>query len=342
MSRVRKSCFRIISTVLFVCMSHLLHSSYPIEPPHTEGYLRVSEKHQIFYATYGNPKGVPIVVLHGGPGLGCNDALTRFFDLTRWHVVMFDQRGAMRSTPFASMDENTTQHSIEDIERLRKHLNIKQWAIFGWSWGSCLALAYGQSYPDTCLGFVLQGIFLGRDQDIRFFKDMTLSKKAYDEFLPVIPKEERHDLPTACYSRIMNPNPDTHMGIAKALMRYQFASAPSPTDPEVVESVLKNEQFVLSFMRAFLHYAYHGCFLKPDQILSNIQRVDHLPAVIVHGTADTVCFPEQAHLLHSRWKKSTLWMIDGAGHSQKEPSIADAIVAATNLLRSQLAQNNER
>ncbi len=308
---------------------------YPISEPREEGYLQVSAKHQIFYAVYGNPDGIPVVVLHGGPGLGCSNELSRFFDLTRWNVIMFDQRGAMRSRPFACMEENTTEYSISDIEALREHLKIPRWVVFGGSWGSCLGLLYGQKHPQACLGFILRGIFLGREEDITFFKNMgKASPSTYLELLSHLEEEERKDLPLACYQRIMNPDSNVHMDIARALMRYQMMNS---SDSSQMEEVLQNDQFVLSFMRSFLHYAVHLCFLEPNQILSQMERIHHLPAIIVHGSSDAICATEQAILLHSYWKRSELWIIEGAGHSWDEPKIANALVRASDSFMMRLS-----
>lgn len=318
-------------TLGITCFSNAANlSPYPIESPSSEGYLQVSEKHQIYYAAYGNPDGIPVVILHGGPGIGCSDSLTRFFDLNNWYVIMFDQRGAMRSKPFACMEENTTAHSISDIETLRKYFEIDKWVLFGGSWGSCLALSYGEAHPEACLGFILRGIFLGRDEDIRLFKDIeTKSTEAYREFITNIPEEELDHLPEACYRRIMDPDPQAHMSMARAIISYMGQIDTPPAPPKKMEMVLKNDRFVLSQARALLHYLINGCFLEPNQILSRIDRIAHLPAILIHGSSDTVCFPEQARLLHANWDRSLLWMIDGAGHSTDDPAIASALVEAT-------------
>lgn len=303
---------------------------YSVEVPITKGHLQVSEKHQIYYATYGNPNGIPIVVLHGGPGIGCSDEYSRFFDLNKWYVIMFDQRGAMRSQPFACMEDNTTQHSVADIEKLRIHLGIQRWVVFGHSWGSCLALVYGQSYSAACLGFILEGIFLGRDKDISFFRDMgKVSPSAYADFLTNIPHEEWNDIPQACFQRLMDSNPDVHMCMARALMRYQLLHTKNPPNSEIIEKILKDDHFILSFMRAFVHYAIHHCFLQPNQVLAHLNQIDHLPCTIVHGSLDIVCPREQASLLHKNWPNSELWIINGAGHSLKEESIAKALIQET-------------
>jgi len=303
---------------------------YSIEAPISEGFLQVSEKHEIYYATYGNPNGVPVVILHGGPGIGCSDEYSRFFDLNYWHVIMFDQRGAMRSKPFACMEENTTQHSVTDIESLRIHLGIQQWVVFGHSWGSCLALIYGQSYPESCLGFILEGTFLGRDKDISFFRDMgKVSAGAYADFLANIPLEEQNDVPKTCYQRLMDSDPNIHMSMARALMRYQLLNTNNPPSAEIIQKILSDDRFILSFIRAFVHYAIHQCFLQPNQVLENVSKISHLPCIIVHGSLDTVCPLEQSALLHESWQNSELWIIEGAGHSCREPTITNALVEAT-------------
>lgn len=304
--------------------------SYPVETPRTEGYLQVSEQHQLYYATYGNPEGKPVVILHGGPGVGCKNEYTALFDLKYWHVVMFDQRGAMRSIPFASMEENTPQNSIADIEALRKHLGIKQWVVFGNSWGSCLALLYGQAHTESCLGFILEGMFLAREKDIGFFRDLgKYSPAAYAEFLTNIPEDEQNDVPKACHQRVMDPNPDVHMNMARALMRCLLLDSANPPSPEIIEKILSNDRYILSCMRAIAHYAYHGCFVQPNQVLENMPKIDHLPGIIVHGSQDTVNDPEQARLLHASWSNSQLSMVEGAGHSWQEPAITNALIQAT-------------
>jgi len=317
--------------LLLMSLSHLF--AFPISSPRTEGYLPVSQKHEIYYATYGNPEGTPVIVIHAGPGLGSTDEDTKFFDPDVWHIVMFDQRGARRSKPFASMEENTTQYSIHDIDILRKHLGIEQWFVFGGSWGSCLGLTYGEQYPENCLGFILRGVFLAREQDISFFKEMgKYSSVAYETLLTHFSLEEQANLPQSCYQKLMDPDPDTHKAMARALLRYSITHATTAPPTLQVEEMIKDDSFNVGFMRSFVHYAIHGCFLEPNQILARLHRIAHLPAIIVHGTHDTVCPPEQARALHQNWEKSELWMIEGCGHSSREPGIADALTKAIDLV----------
>jgi proline iminopeptidase len=308
------------------------HSLYPPAKPYQAGYLKVSELHSLYYAVYGNPKGIPVVLLHGGPGVGSSDAMTRFFDLDRWHVVMFDQRGALRSQPFTCMEENTPHHSVSDIEALREHLGIKQWMVFGGSWGSALAMLYGQAHPEKCLGFILRGIFLARKQDVHhvIYGMGKVFPEAYEPFVEYIPETERGDLLSAYHRRIMDPDPGVHLPAAKVCMRFDTICSTHLPNPEAVEKVLQNDKLVLSMMRAFLHYATNDFFLQPNQILANIGKVSHLPALIVHGRWDAVDLPEMAYLLFKRWENSDLWIVNQGGHTSNDPAIATALATATD------------
>ncbi|MCH9630444.1 MAG: Proline iminopeptidase [Chlamydiia bacterium] len=306
------------------------NSLYPIEKPREEGFLKVSELHEIFYATYGNPDGIPVVVLHGGPGFGCSDKMTKFFDLNLWNVVMFDQRGASRSKPFALMEENTPQHSVGDIEKLRKHLGIEKWVVFGGSWGSTLAALYGQEHYKHCLGFILRGVWLARKPDYMhlFYGMGKVFPEAYAPVVDYIPKEERHDLLTAYHRRFFDPDPEVHLPAAKVFMKFDLTCATHLPDSEFIEEALKNDTMLLGVARTFCQYAMNGFFLKPNQILSNMRKIAHLPAIIVQGRWDAICPPFMAYELHQSWKNSKLWMIPDGGHSANDPTIATALVAA--------------
>ena len=308
------------------------HPLYSVVRPREEGFLRVSERHALFYAVYGNPNGIPVVVLHGGPGAGCSDHLARFFDLERWNVVMFDQRGAMRSEPFCCMEENSSQHSIQDLETLRKHLGIEKWVVFGGSWGSTLGLLYGQEHPDRCLGFILRGIFLGREQDyLHLFYGMgKMFPEAYEPFLKYIPEEERHDLFSAYYRRIFDPDPAIHLPAARVFMQFDMICSTHLPDRTAVEKVVQNDRLILSMTRAFFHFAKHDFFIEPNQVLANMHRISHLPAIIIHGRWDAVDLPEMAYLLYQNWECSQLWMVSQGGHSANDPAIAAALATATD------------
>lgn len=305
---------------------------------HEQGYLKVSDLHEIYYETFGNPEGIPVVVLHGGPGAGCTPAMTRFFDLDTWYVVMLDQRGAMRSKPFACMEENSTQHIIHDLELLRNHLKIDRWACFGGSWGALLAVAYGQSHPDSCLGFVIRSIVLGREQDyLHTLYGMGESfPEAYAAFLAPFSDEEKRDLVSACYDKIIDPDPHVHMQMAKHFLKWvMHGTTPNP-DPAVIQSYLENEPMALSMERAFFHFAKHQFFLKENQLLSNMDKISHLPAFIIHGKDDFICKKEQAELLHKNWANSKLWILKDAGHAPVQPHFITAITEAIELLAKDL------
>lgn len=314
------------------------HALYPIIKPREEGYIQVSEIHSLFYATYGNSDGIPVVILHGGPGAGCDDSLSCFFDLSRWNVVMFDQRGAMRSHPFACMEENSPQHSINDIESLRNHLGIEKWMVFGGSWGSTLAILYGQAHPEQCIGFILRGIFLGREQDyLHVIYEMgKVFPEAYESFVNHIPIDERDDLLSACYTRVMDPDPEIHMPVARKFVQFDLACSTYLPNPEAVAKALQNDRLVLSMTRAFFYYSKHRFFLEPNQILTEMHKIAHIPAIIVHGRWDAICPLEMAHSLYSEWSNSILWIITKGGHSANDPAIATALATATDTFSEKL------
>ncbi len=307
--------------------------------PRQEGYLPVSEIHELFYALYGNPNGIPVVILHGGPGRGTNIQDCRFFDLDKYNVIVFDQRGAMRSKPYSCMEDNTTQNCIEDIEKLRKHLEIDQWIVFGGSWGSLLGVLYGQEHSNSCLGFILSGVLLGRPEDINFFKMEKGAEDVYEEFLLNFPEEERHDLLAACYKRAMDPDPAVRLEIARAFLRFRYMSINNFPSASRLKEILEDDRYVLSAGRTTLYYTAHQFFIGPNQVLSNMDRISHLPAIIVQGKADKATYPEQALLLHQGWKGSRLWMVD-AGHETADPILAEALYEAIRTLESELVDGD--
>lgn len=316
-------------------------TSNPTPNPIEKGFLKVSNIHELYYETFGNPEGIPIVVLHGGPGAGCNASMARFFDLSTWYVVMFDQRGAMRSKPFACMEENTTQDTLRDIERLKEHLGISQWACFGGSCGSLLALAYGQAYPESCLGFVVRSIFLGRKEDYShlLYKMGEFFPEAYEEFLRPFSREERLDLISSCYQKIIDPNPEIHLPIAKHYLKWVAHGITPVPNRAIIQSYLENDKLALSMERAFFHFAKHEFFLTENQILSNMDKISHLPAIIIHGQQDFICLQNQAELLHSNWLNSTQWIVENAGHAPIQPEFLLAITNGIELLAKQVTKN---
>lgn len=312
---------------------------YPIELPREEGDLQVSDKHTIHYALYGNPDGIPVIASHGGPGAGYFNAMTTAFDLEKWNVIMWDQRGAMRSTPFGVVEDNTPQNSISDMEKLREHLGVDTWVVFGGSWGSSLSMLYGEAHPDRCRAFILRGVWLCREQDYKhlFYGMGKVFPEAYDELLKHIPEEEHDDLITACYKRVMDSDPAVHLPTARIFMEYDSICATHLPNPEFVKVVNADDRVPVAVTRFFCHYAMNHFFLEDNQILDNMHEVEHIPAIIVHGRWDAICLPENAYLVHKHWSNSQLWMVPDGGHASGDPSIAAGLASATDYFVEELS-----
>jgi proline iminopeptidase len=304
--------------------------------PFNEGYLQVSDLHSIYYAEFGNPQGLPVVTVHGGPGSQCYASWTAFFDQQFYHIIMFDQRGAGRSKPFAEMNENNPQNSIEDMEKLRNHLAIDKWILFGGSYGSFLSILYGETHPERCFGFILRGIFLGRQQDYSylFYGMKSYYPEAWDEMVELFPEDERSDLISSFYTRIMDPDPSIHLAAARAFMRFDTYCAHLVTDAATIDNVDQDDISTLGIGRAFIYYAAHAFFIEENQILNNLHKVSHLPAIVVQGRYDLICPPQGAYDLYKQWPTSELWFISDAGHSSKEPGIAQGLKEASENMKS--------
>ena len=298
----------------------------PILPNH-QGMLEVGDGHTIYWEEVGNPQGVPVIFLHGGPGAGLSPQHRRFFDPRYYRIILFDQRGAGKSTPLGEWKHNTTQLLIEDIETLRIKFDIAQWLVFGGSWGSTLALAYGQAHPDRCLGFVLRGIFLCTASEIDWFLHgvEAFYPELYDEFVLPIPLEERGDLLKAYTSRMLSDNPARYWPAARAWSRFEGRRVFLLPQPEEAVS----DTLDLGVGRLESHYMANLGFLQEGQLLRDLPRIAHLPAVIVQGRYDVICPPVSAYRLHQAWPGSQLRMIADAGHGALESGIAAALVAAT-------------
>ncbi len=268
--------------------------------------------------------------------MGSSETDIKFFDVSRFNIIMFDQRGAGKSHPLACMEDNTSQQLIDDIEKLKNHLGIKQWLVFGSSWGSLLALIYGQQYPESCLGFILSGIFLGRPQDIRLFGDETEVPEAYNEFIQYFPKEESSDLFSATYTRIMNPDQNIHMPIAKAWLKYHIIRTSNPVpSAQKLEMILNNDNYCLSIARSVLYYGRHKLFLKPNEVIEEMHKISDIPGILIHGQLDINCLPEQAVILHNNWENSSLKVLESAAHSYNDIMTA-ALIEATNQFAEKL------
>ena len=308
---------------------------YPNTAPYEEGYLQVSDQHRLYYAQFGNPDGVPVLVVHGGPGFGCSPAWSSFFDLAFYRVIMFDQRGSARSTPAGEMNDNTPQHSVADMEALRVHLGVDKWLLFGGSWGSALSILYGETHPERVTGFVLRGVFLARQKDYEhlYYGMKRTFPDAWDEMVQVIPEEERTDLIKALYNRVMDPDPQVHLPVAHAFMRYDAICGTLLPNPALLDHQSKNDHSVINVTRAFMHYSINHFFMEEDQLLNDLDKIAHLPAIIVQGRYDMICLPEGAYELYKKWNNANLWFVADGAHFSSEPSIAKGLKEAMDQMK---------
>ncbi|HVJ54113.1 MAG TPA: prolyl aminopeptidase [Aliidongia sp.] len=305
----------------------------PIEP-FRSGRLPVDATHTLYWEESGNPQGVPVIFLHGGPGSGATPTHRRFFDPSFYRIVVFDQRGAGRSTPLASIQNNTTGHLVEDLESLRRHLGIERWLVFGGSWGSTLALAYGEAHPERCLGFVLRGIFLCRASEVDWFLHgmRFYFPEAWRSFTEHLPANERSDLLGNYYRRLTDPDPRVHMPAARAWSVYEGACSTLLPSPETV-SAFGEDRMALSLARIEAHFMKHAGFMPEADLLNNIGRLRRHPAIIVQGRYDTVCPIVTADELVRAWPEAEYAVVRDAGHSAMEPGIRLQLLAAVDRMK---------
>jgi proline iminopeptidase len=308
---------------------------YPEIEPYATGRLDLDNRHSMYWEQSGNPQGLPVLFLHGGPGAGASPTHRRFFDPEVYRIVIFDQRGSGRSTPLGSLDDNTTPHLIGDIETLRRHLGIETWVVFGGSWGSTLALAYGQTHPARCLAFVLRGIFLARESEIAWFVHgiRTVYPEAWRAFAAPIPENERGELLHAYHRRLVHPDPAVHLSYARAWSRYEGACSTLLPNPELVAH-FSSDSHALGLSRIEAHYFVNGSFLPPEGLLAGIDRIRRIPTVIVQGRYDMVCPIVTADELSRAWPEAEYTVIPDAGHSALEPGTCARLVRATDRFRS--------
>lgn len=313
-----------------------LRDLYPPIEPYETGTLEVGDGHHLAYELSGNPRGQPVVFLHGGPGSACVPEHRRFFDPAHWRIVLFDQRGAGRSTPLASIDHNTTPDLVADIEALRGHLGVERWVVFGGSWGSTLALAYGQSHPERCLGFVLRGIFLCRQPEIDWFLTgmRTVFPEAWREFAHFLPEPERADLLASFHRRLTHPDPAVHLPAARVWSRYEGACSTLMPNVETAAN-LADDRIALGLARMEAHYFVNRIFLPDNALIENIGRLRGHPATIVQGRYDMVCPPMTADELSRAWPEARYQIVPDAGHSALEPGVRAALVAACERFRDE-------
>ncbi len=298
--------------------------------------LAVSPVHTIYYEQCGNPEGKPVVFLHGGPGGGIVPDYRRFFDPAAYRIVLFDQRGSGKSTPHASLEDNTTWHLVEDIEKIREHLKIESWQVFGGSWGSTLALAYAQTHPDRVRELVLRGIFLCRPKEIQWFYQEGASAifpDVWEEYLKVIPEAERGDMMAAYHRRLTGDDEAAKIEAARAWSVWEGSTSKLYPDADLIAH-MDEAEFAIAFARIECHYFMNNAFFDTDNyLIENVEKIRHIPAVIVQGRYDVVCPMMSAWELHRAWPEAELRITPDAGHSATEPGNISALVEATDRFR---------
>jgi proline iminopeptidase len=306
---------------------------YPEIEPYNTGFLKVSKLHTIYYEESGNPKGAPVVFVHGGPGGGSSPVNRRYFDPSHYRIILFDQRGSGKSTPHAELKENSTWHLVRDMELLREHLGVSTWHVFGGSWGSTLSLVYSITHPKKVKSLCLRGIFLCRKKEIDWFYQEGASKifpDQWDEYLKPIPKSERKNLVKAFYKRLTSTNKNVRLTAARAWSVWEGSTSRLLPDQELMHNFADSE-FALAFARIECHYFTHKAFLKTDNwIIENVKKIKKIPSVIVHGRYDVVCPIENAWELHKAWPEAKLCVVPDAGHSAMEPGIIHHLVESMN------------
>ncbi len=313
-------------------MSQHLLKPYPLLPPHETGFLDVSSLHRVYYEVSGNPKGKPVVVVHGGPGGGSQPEYRRYFDARQYRIVQFDQRGCGQSTPNAELRENTTWDLVADMEQLREHLGIEQWMVFGGSWGSTLSLTYAETHPDRVSELILRGIFLLRKKEIRWFYQEGASfiyPDTWENYLAPIPEEERGNLLEAYHRRLTSEEAEVRIQAARAWASWEGSALSLYPNVQRVES-FGNPEFAVAFARIECHYFMNGGFFETDgQLLENVDRIRHIPAVIIQGRYD-ICTPmRSAWDLHQAWPEADFRVIPDAGHAASEPGIVHEFIRST-------------
>lgn len=317
---------------------------YPEIKPYQRHQIAVEAPHELYVDESGNPDGIPVLFVHGGPGAGCGKYDRRFFDPEVYRIVLFDQRGAGRSRPHAELENNTTQKLVEDIEVIRTTLGIDKWVLFGGSWGSTLSLVYAQTYPERVLGLILRGIFLCRRTDLLWFYQEGASRlfpDFWDDFAAQIPEAERGDMIAAYYRQLIGENQIQQMSAAKTWAGWEGRTATLKPCQDVVDSFTEPHR-ALSLARIEAHYFMNNAFLEESQILRDAHKLAGIPGMIVHGRYDVICPLDNAYALHKAWPGSELQIIREAGHASREPSIVDALIRATDDLAKKILHTSDR
>ncbi len=319
-----------------------MHTLYPEIKPYAEHALQVSDLHTLHVEECGSKDGVPVLVVHGGPGAGCDPFQRRFFDPEKYRIVLFDQRGSGRSTPHAELKENDLSALVQDIEHIRETLGVDQWVLFGGSWGSTLSLAYAQAHPAKVQAMILRGIFLCRDQDLEWLYQNGASRIFPDHwkgFLDGIPENKHDNLLSAYHELITGGNELARMAAAKAWCKWEGSCSTLKPNPALVEHFI-DPHFALSMATMCVHYFVNRGFLDQDQLLENCHKIHDIPTVIIHGRYDMVCCIDNAQALHDALPESTLQVVREAGHSAKDAPLTDALVRATDEMSRRLEKTN--
>ena len=309
-----------------------LKTLYPPIEPYRSGHLDTGDGHSVYWEQCGNPDGIPVVFLHGGPGAGCSPQHRRLFDPARYNIMLFDQRGCGRSRPHAELENNTTWHLVADIERLRDMAGVEQWLVFGGSWGSSLALAYAETHPERTSGLVLRGIFTVRQSEIDWYYQDGASwifPDLWEGFLAPIAEDERHDLVGAYRRRLTHADPAVRIEAARAWSRWEGSTIKLVPDAALIDS-FTGDEFAIAFARIENHYFVHKGWLEDEQLIRNAHRLKDIPGVIIQGRYDAATPPKTAWDLHRAWPEAAFHMIGDAGHAYDEAGILDQLIRATD------------
>ena len=310
---------------------------FPNIEPFNTFHLPVSDLHTIYVEESGNKNGKPVIFLHGGPGGGVDPKYRRYFNPDKWRIIMFDQRGCGKSTPFAELKENTTWDLVDDIEKIRNHLSIDNWVVFGGSWGSTLSLAYSQTYPNSCKCLILRGIFLVRKKEIDWFYQEganNIFPDRWESFSAPIPVEKRDNLMQAYYEILTGDDHSKKIEAAKAWSTWEGSTVRLMQDENFI-SDFSDEKFAEAFARIECHYFMNNCwFNSNNHLIENVDKIRHIPGVIIHGRYDIICPVVQAWDLHQAWPEADLHIIPDAGHSIFEEGIKDKILEYTEKFSS--------
>ncbi len=314
-----------------------MRSLYPPIKPYSTGFLPVDSIHTLYFEECGNPQGTPVLFLHGGPGSGLEEKHRQYFDPKAYRIILFDQRGSGQSTPHACLEANTTWDLVEDIEKIRRHLRVKKWIVFGGSWGSTLALTYAIKHPSTVNGLIVRGIFLCREEELHWFYQYGVHftfPDAWEKYISPIPENERNNLIHAYHKRLTSSHANIRKEAAFAWSYWEGSALKLRFDPEVFASFI-SEEHADALARIECHYFVNKVFFPSDNwILDNVSILHGIPTIIVHGRYDMICPLENAWKLHKALPESTLHIIPDAGHAASEPGIVDALIHATDAFRT--------